>query len=422
MQTDSTASWSSDGSAKLDEAARIDRDADHCRRGVGLLRAVASGPSLTVNSPAGSPISTRSPLDNMTVTLRNAVTGAEVRTTTARGGRYHFIGLAQGEYSLTATGPSGSGKVDGIFVAAGHAQHVQTAIDLVRPGLAQPTPDSTASVPSSNSFEAFASCNRGNPCLQPSPASASSIPESSALKPTFPAAVVIEAQDIPNRCLFNQHTCSLGPGGQTRRKRMPAYSRLDLVPPVRSQRFKARPFSNHRNHWIQCNCRRSRCPAAIGRALFSILPATDETGERRETFRCRSDGARDHDRRHADAAGVREHKCQPKPKWCSRPTRSRFSRIRTPQCAGPAIPAGSASENAGPGRTNVDTQRGTDHLHGQAFVFDRQNLWDARNPFTQWVQETAPASHTTIPVFTPRAVQSRRSRSAVGRRPRRCHS
>ncbi len=64
-------------------------------------------------------------------------------------------------------------------------------------------------------------------------------------------------------------------------------------------------------------------------------------------------------------------------------------------------PGGSASENAGPSRTIVDTQRGSDRLHGQAFIFDHQNLWNARNPFTQWVRETAPATNTTIPVFTP---------------------
>jgi hypothetical protein len=56
---------------------------------------------------------------------------------------------------------------------------------------------------------------------------------------------------------------------------------------------------------------------------------------------------------------------------------------------------------ANPSQANVETQRGTERLHGQAFAFVRQNLWGAQNPFTQWVQETAPASPTTIPVFTP---------------------
>jgi hypothetical protein len=40
-------------------------------------------------------------------------------------------------------------------------------------------------------------------------------------------------------------------------------------------------------------------------------------------------------------------------------------------------------------------------LHGQGFVFDRQNTWGAQNPFTQWVKETAAATDTTTPTFTP---------------------
>ena len=55
------------------------------------------------------------------------------------------------------------------------------------------------------------------------------------------------------------------------------------------------------------------------------------------------------------------------------------------------------------GRVNVETQSGSNGLHGQGFLFDRQNTWGARNPFTQWVQQTAPATATTIPVFTPQS-------------------
>src|SRR5664279_129554 len=91
-------------------------------------------------SLAGKLTDSRSaPLDNMTVTLRNAVTGAEVQTTSARGGRYRFTGLPQGEYVLSATGPSGAGKVDEIFVVAGHEAHIQTAIEL-EPLLAAESP------------------------------------------------------------------------------------------------------------------------------------------------------------------------------------------------------------------------------------------------------------------------------------------
>jgi hypothetical protein len=59
------------------------------------------------------------------------------------------------------------------------------------------------------------------------------------------------------------------------------------------------------------------------------------------------------------------------------------------------------SSRAAGGRMNVETERGENGLHGQAFLFDRQNIWGAQNPFTQWVKETAPATEITSPTFTP---------------------
>ena len=59
------------------------------------------------------------------------------------------------------------------------------------------------------------------------------------------------------------------------------------------------------------------------------------------------------------------------------------------------------SANYAGGRTNVETMRGSTGLHGQGSLFNRQNLWGAQNPFTQWVKETAPASLSVVPVFTP---------------------
>ncbi len=40
------------------------------------------------------------------------------------------------------------------------------------------------------------------------------------------------------------------------------------------------------------------------------------------------------------------------------------------------------------GRTGIETERGGNALHGQGFYYDRQNNWGARNPFTQWLQNT----------------------------------
>jgi hypothetical protein len=43
------------------------------------------------------------------------------------------------------------------------------------------------------------------------------------------------------------------------------------------------------------------------------------------------------------------------------------------------------------GRTSIQTESGGDALHGQGFLFDRQNTWGSQNPYTQWVTETSEA-------------------------------
>ncbi|HUB51121.1 MAG TPA: carboxypeptidase regulatory-like domain-containing protein [Terracidiphilus sp.] len=49
-------------------------------------------------------------------------------------------------------------------------------------------------------------------------------------------------------------------------------------------------------------------------------------------------------------------------------------------------------------RIAVKTARAEDQIHGQGFLFDRQNTWGAQNPFTQWVENTGTV---TAPAFTP---------------------
>jgi hypothetical protein len=77
------------------------------------------------------------------------------------------------------------------------------------------------------------------------------------------------------------------------------------------------------------------------------------------------------------------------------------SAIREVQTAAGNVEA--EGDRAAGGRMEIETMRGTNALHGQAFGFDRQNTWGAKNPFSQWVKETAPATELTVPVFTPEA-------------------
>jgi hypothetical protein len=50
------------------------------------------------------------------------------------------------------------------------------------------------------------------------------------------------------------------------------------------------------------------------------------------------------------------------------------------------------------GVVNTVTRSGTNHFHGNAFLFDRDNAWGARNPFTQLAQLQPDGTVTAIPV------------------------
>ena len=69
----------------------------------------------------------------------------------------------------------------------------------------------------------------------------------------------------------------------------------------------------------------------------------------------------------------------------------------------PAVNQSASAEFMGRGLVGVATEHGGDALHGQAFSYDRQNTWGARNPYTTWVQNTgtAAAPHFEAVPFTP---------------------
>jgi hypothetical protein len=71
---------------------------------------------------------------------------------------------------------------------------------------------------------------------------------------------------------------------------------------------------------------------------------------------------------------------------------SAIGEVRTLETGGEAA----AGHNAG-----LETRTGSNGLHGQGFLFDRQNFLGAQNPFTQWVKETVPATSISVPVFSP---------------------
>jgi hypothetical protein len=66
------------------------------------------------------------------------------------------------------------------------------------------------------------------------------------------------------------------------------------------------------------------------------------------------------------------------------------------------------------GGIDYQSARGHNGLHGQAFYLNRESLWGALNPFTQWIQQTAPASGVTIAQFTPEPYSPANSQQTFG--------
>ena len=92
----------------------------------------AAGAGGAFGSIAGRLTDLRSgPLAGATVVARNAATGAEARTTTAKNGSYRIGGLAAGEYTLDAESPQqGHGRLEGIYVFGGHEARVGAAMEF----------------------------------------------------------------------------------------------------------------------------------------------------------------------------------------------------------------------------------------------------------------------------------------------------
>lgn len=341
------------------------------------------------------------PLDNMTVTLRNTVTGADVQTTTtSRGGHYRFTGLTQGEYVLTANGPRGTGRVERIFIAAEHEEHVQIALEL-QPLRSESPPATTKIADASPTSAPPQPIPLASPHFVslPAPTSAASISAPPTPKPTLPASLSVVAKTFPAEAVADGtrapavRAAKLSASGasilnlQTTPPAQMAALQIAIPPQssgsLDSTQLQALPLSgrNWQSFVLDSPAQADESTERRGPAAASAIAA-----------QITIDGMRLQSSFESTTAG-----------------RSRTSAfLLGPGSSESALRdvtstnlADTARTNAGPGQTIVETQRGSDHLHGQAFIFDRQNLWNADNPFTQWVQETASATSTTVPVFTP---------------------
>ena len=354
------------------------------------------------------------PLGGVTVVLRNTVSGAEARATTTKNGSYRFTGLAPGEYTLEAESAElGQGRVEGIEISAGYEAHVQAAVRLepipaplaapeVAAAAAQPSavrPVSRAvpravSQPQTGAAETRPAPRepvlvaRTAPLLLPHalPAMANAVvPEALAVGPLGPA----NAENTPEMAAAVEKArasfASLAAALNTLHASTLAAPLSLETPPISTssttlsgEEIRSLPVAGR--DWRQFT--------------LDTPPAGNQTTG--------ADGSEFGEEARGAGASVVD----------GANTRLAFSSKGTGRAsetlAGPASNEAAVrsvdvtnQDGSGNGRIDVETRSGGRDLHAEAALFTRQKLLNAQNPFSQWVQQAAPATSTTVPTFTP---------------------
>jgi hypothetical protein len=415
---------------------------------LALLLAMAGGamgaPAQAVNRPpaptgsiAGKLTDLYSkPLAGASVVLRNESTGAETRTVTSGNGSYRLAGLVPGTYTLEADSPRlGHGQLETIQVVSGHETRLQSAMALVLPAAVEKAPAVTAQLaPAQHEVAPVVSPPTlapvplvGNPAPEPTAAKVPLVAEIAPNQTAPPRPWVVPPSDLPKPATLNVLVATTLPSEPI--QSMPLSSRawqdvvltpeLQSKPPgkIAESRLKS-VDSTSAATTITVTADQLQALPASGRrwqdfVLDAPAAASSATGTPAASFLATGSAAAE---TRLDGAGTRlafggtggsssggqagGGTGTSAQAWAgARGFAPGASAIRSVQTEAGDIEAHAAS--AGSNRIGVETERGANDLHGQTFVFDRQNTWGAQNPFTQWVKQTASATGTTTPVFTP---------------------
>jgi len=413
------------------------------------------------------------PLDGVAVVVRNEATGEEARTVTARNGSYRFAGLEAGEYTLVAESAQlGRGRVEGIFVAAGHEAHVQTAIqfepapansvqaascDLARakpvetpPVAARPQPQLAVSGPRvpelarempptetprlaatvvAEPLQELPLSWRHSPDLpRETPATETpllaatvvsepllSVPLNGRRWPDGAPPILMAVTPVLVASVATEPLLTLALAGRpwpvaARQAPVAAAQRVDPVTPavttaISAAELQALPVTGRRWQDFVLDAPTAATPAG-GVSQTSLRGAGQEPVENtvdgasmRLAFGGSAGSGPESSGPGANGQGGAGQNGMGQAWAGGHGAAVAEAAIREVETAAGNVEA--AGARAAGGRMNVETERGGNGLHGQAFLFDRQNTWGARNPFTQWVKETAPATQIAAPVFTP---------------------
>lgn len=347
------------------------------------------------------------PLRTVSVLLRNERTGAIAQALTTKSGTYRFEGLAPGTYTM-AVNDSGQGaaQVDGIVVSPGFASHVQTAVALVLPSTMN------AALPANQLAPDIPAPSPAGPGLSPASPAEMPVPSAARLDPESPHPIALheDASALPQPALnLAQAAVALRSGEISRGGALLAKLASDAARSALQMQSALAPFMAVEAH--KPDPAQPELTNTISGEALQSLPLN---GRHWENFvldapaskAIASEEQSEAGRRPTEAVAVEGVS-----------TRLAFGGRGAGRTASTSLMGAGGNEAAiqevqltqreggGAGQqVTVETRSGSSlggRLHGQAFLFDRLNLWGAKNPFTQWLKESSPATATTVPVFTP---------------------
>jgi carboxypeptidase family protein len=385
-----------------------------------------------VESPLSGSLSGRltdlhsAPLSGISLMLRNQVTGAELRATTAKNGAFRFAPLDKGEYSLEADEPRlGRAFLDGIVVSGGTESRVQAAIrfEPLPPALlAEATPSRPAAPPASqplatppriqipsvqpavtapSSIHPSATLQAQSASIQTSsiaPLLAVAEPRNLALAPSIPSAIAVAAAAATGaiKAATVHNLARLGPIVAASQKPDPIAPAIAST--ITSDQLQSLPVSGRR--WQEFLADSPAASPTTESAQPSFHGASAQSAEitvdglsTRLAFGVTAGSAT------SSASDPASPNTSPQSSMTGAWAGGRGLSIGESAIREVTATAGNVeaeSMRSAGGRTSLRTQSGGNDLHGQGFLFDRQNTWGARNPFTQWVQNTGTAASPTF--------------------------
>ena len=372
-----------------------------------LLLVGAAAGAQTPGSMAGKLTDLYSaPLPGATVVVRNQATGVEARGMTQKNGSFRFSGLQPGEYTVEASSDRlGRGRLEGVTVSAGREARVQASMAFEsfgqRTEAETRSPATVAALETNSPVAEFATA-------LPLATLAFEL-KTRAIPATEEPAVNSIVENEPLELLPVSGSGALAAGvsvggtgaaqadaefGHPAEKRAAAAAGHDdpvteaVSSTISGAEIQSLPAPGRRWQEFLLDTL-ATSPAAGGTQQSSLsgagqtpLETTIDSAGTRMAFGGR--GGADQNGMGAAWAGGRG----------SPVAEAAIRDVET--AAGNAEARGM---RAAGGAENLETMHGTNGLHGQAFLSDRQNSWGARNPFTQWVKQIVPATLTATPQF-----------------------